>query len=348
MKHMENKSGCGFKSRAAGQRGSTLVLVTVFIVALFAFAALSIDVGNVLVERNRLQEAGDAAALAAVVDWATNAAASVVVQRAKDFDRANGVKTNEASVRVGTWDNANKTFIARDPLDSTDTPAVEVVNRRAVPLRFAGVVGMSGMSPRTVSVAIASEAGCIKGVLPLAVCVDTNVVAQCDTMTLHFTNLDPGTNSCSAGASAPNFGALDLSPEPGGGTAQFRDYVINGYTGTVCVGDCVNLKTGNLGANPANAVQQRVAGLPPYNCTVNPASAAPDNKRTAVIPKVASLNGTGCVKVEGFYVVVLDDPEDKGGQRVVEAKFVKILGGTKVNPDNPCNAGDVCGIALVK
>ena len=57
-------------SNTDNERGGTLILVTVFMIALFAFSALSIDVGNVLVQRARIQEASDSAALAAVVTWA--------------------------------------------------------------------------------------------------------------------------------------------------------------------------------------------------------------------------------------------------------------------------------------
>ncbi|MCX7887871.1 MAG: pilus assembly protein TadG-related protein, partial [Verrucomicrobiae bacterium] len=68
-----------FVNRLSGQmrqrskEGSTLVLVAVFMAGLLAFAALSVDVSQVLVNRKKMQEATDAAALAAVVDWARGA-----------------------------------------------------------------------------------------------------------------------------------------------------------------------------------------------------------------------------------------------------------------------------------
>src|SRR5882724_11265599 len=48
------------------ERGSTLVLVTLFIFVLFGFAALSIDVANVFREKHKAHDATDAAALAGV------------------------------------------------------------------------------------------------------------------------------------------------------------------------------------------------------------------------------------------------------------------------------------------
>src|SRR6185369_13539853 len=48
----------------AKQRGSVAVITAVSLVSLLRFAALAIDIGNLLVARNELQNAADAAALA--------------------------------------------------------------------------------------------------------------------------------------------------------------------------------------------------------------------------------------------------------------------------------------------
>lgn len=48
----------------AKQRGSVAVITAVSLVSLLGFAALAIDIGNLLVARNELQNAADAAALA--------------------------------------------------------------------------------------------------------------------------------------------------------------------------------------------------------------------------------------------------------------------------------------------
>lgn len=51
-------------TRAADQRGATLVLVASSMVALLGFAALAVDVGNLLLARTQAQSAADAGALA--------------------------------------------------------------------------------------------------------------------------------------------------------------------------------------------------------------------------------------------------------------------------------------------
>ncbi|MDP3911212.1 MAG: pilus assembly protein TadG-related protein, partial [Gemmatimonadales bacterium] len=50
--------------RTGGQRGSALIMVTVSIVAMFAFAVLAIDGAVLMTTRTQLNNAADAAALA--------------------------------------------------------------------------------------------------------------------------------------------------------------------------------------------------------------------------------------------------------------------------------------------
>jgi uncharacterized membrane protein len=59
------------KDNHRNQAGSTLVTVVICLTALLAFAALSVDLGNVYTHRKFIQEAADAAAMAAVQDWAS-------------------------------------------------------------------------------------------------------------------------------------------------------------------------------------------------------------------------------------------------------------------------------------
>ena len=72
------------------KRGGTLFLVTIFMIALFAFAALAIDVGNVYRQRARIQDAIDAGSLAAVRSWAGGKLPSEVVDVGKTFSTTNG------------------------------------------------------------------------------------------------------------------------------------------------------------------------------------------------------------------------------------------------------------------
>lgn len=340
MKAFNKIRGCLRKN----DRGVTIVLVTVFAVALFAFAALSIDVGNVFVQRARLQEAGDSAALAAVRDWAGGASASVVNQIGQNFSVANGVQTNEVlSVRVGRWIHASRTFEQLDPITATDVPAVEVILRRNVAMAFARVVGMDAMAPRTVSVAIAGRASAAARVLPWAVC-DSFVPTRCATITVQFKGGEE-TNACSdSGPLQGNFGQLTL---PGGsGASWYRSNIENGYNGILRVDQCFDTDPGVSWGPTRGGIDDRLDGLPPYNCT--PTSDPPTNKRLGIIPKVDQLDVSGKkqVCITGFYVVSLDGYNNS--QKTVTVTFLETYNGTEVDPNAPPVEGELNAVALVK
>ncbi len=349
MKHRTVESGS--RGRQAKQHGGTLVLITVFMVALFGFAALSVDVGNVLVQRTRIQEAGDSAALASVVDWATGGTALTVAQRARSFASANGVLTNEVkTVRVGKWDDSTKTFTEQASITSSDVPAVEVTNQRAVPLYFGRVVGLSSMNPRTISVAIVGRANAAAGVLPWAVCGDYTPT-KCEQLTLEFFKVGSGTggNSCYAGptGNSGNFGQLALGSVDGSKGNNYEDLIINGYGGVLRVGDCVYPDCGVSAGQTRSGLNTRLDGVPPYVCTET--SPPPGNKRLGLVAKVKTLDVNGCsekVCITGFYVISIDGYSNNGKE--VYARFLEAFTGTEVDPSAPPILGGLNGVALVK
>src|SRR5579862_419168 len=143
------------------QRGSTLVLVVGFVVALFGFAALAIDIARVYKEREHEQFGTDAAAYAGVAMLNTNLSNGVMaanaIQEAINVAGANGVTNTEiqnaGTVEVGQW--SNSTFNA----NVTPYNAVRVPSKRTVAMTFAKVVGMNAMRPGTHSIAELSGAG---------------------------------------------------------------------------------------------------------------------------------------------------------------------------------------------
>jgi hypothetical protein len=154
-------------SQSKGERGVTIVVVTFFMVALFAFAALSLDVGNVLREQRKAQVGTDAAALAAATRLAS-ADNTAVITEAEVIAAANGVTAAEIAagstggypgqVQVGNWDT-NRAVNARFLAGGTPRNAVRVPARRTVALNFGRVIGLGLMRPAVHSVAILPPAG---------------------------------------------------------------------------------------------------------------------------------------------------------------------------------------------
>lgn len=330
------------------ETGAALLIVTLFMTGLLGFAALTLDIGAVWLQRLRVQEGIDAAALAAVRDWAAGTDDATVIQVAYDFAEANGVRATEIlTVEPGIWQHATRTFIGPlANLPPNSVPAVRIVARRSVNTPFWKALSFgtsTNMNPRVESVAIAGRARAAVGVLPWAVC-DTFVPTRCVSITLQFK--DGGEpNACSSGgALSGNFGQLTL---PGGsGASWYRQNIAQGYNGVLRVGQCFNTDPGVSWGPTRQGINDRIGGLPAYTCTVS--SPLPTNRRLGIVPKVAELDVSGKkpVCITGFYVVVLDGYENSS--KSVQARFLQAFSGTEVDPSLPPTPGELAGVALVR
>ena len=171
-----------FTPKNRRESGGTLVLVTISMVAIFAFAALSLDVGMVLSEQRKENIATDAGALAAAsILTNTPQSVSAVIAEAITLAAANGVKTNEiaasntGTVEVGVWSAGQ--FLANQTTNGLYN-AVRVPARRKVPMNFAKVVGVGNMNPAVRSVAAVGSAGSMANVIPFGVTWD-QILTNC-------------------------------------------------------------------------------------------------------------------------------------------------------------------------
>src|SRR5579862_2867172 len=151
----------------AEESGSVIVLVALSLVALFAFAALSIDLSHVYQQERDLQSATDAAALSAAI-LLTNpvccgVTAQSVIDRATAVALANGVTNTEidGSIQVGHWDTNSATF--NPSAAQANWNAVRVPARRSVALAFGPIIGMGHMSPGAHSIAMSGGLGSAEG-----------------------------------------------------------------------------------------------------------------------------------------------------------------------------------------
>lgn len=131
------------ESRAASgsRRGAILVLAAVLLVVIFAFAAFSIDLGYVALVGTELQNAADAAALAAVLrfpDGFDAATDEALTTAAFNFAAGDSVKLQGSDVEFGRFDLAGREFTP-----GAANPNAVRVTARAVdrPYFFAPVIG---------------------------------------------------------------------------------------------------------------------------------------------------------------------------------------------------------------
>jgi hypothetical protein len=147
------------------QKGSTLLLYTVAMVAMMGMAALAIDLGFLRKARAEAQRAADGAALAGASAFQEDISAAAMIDSARtrayryaDTNYMNGVKFDTAGGEVTVW-------------VIPDSQKVRVRARRAsVPTWFARVFGLNSLPVGAIAAAEASESGsgaaCVK---PIAI-----------------------------------------------------------------------------------------------------------------------------------------------------------------------------------
>ena len=157
-------------SRPTGRRGAVLVLAAFALIVIFAFTALTVDVGYISLTKSRLQVAADAAALAGALHVGEDGAAaesdavstcgcnmaagrSVVLQPADDLE-------------FGTWDETSRNFVPLASADDRNANAVRATCRlnggreNSVKLFFAPLIGVTEADLQATAVAMVERTLC--------------------------------------------------------------------------------------------------------------------------------------------------------------------------------------------
>lgn len=165
------------------QSGAVAVLVAVMLVMLLGFAALVIDIGELFRGRGELQNASDAAALAAArhldrtPDGLIRARAAAHEYAGHHQAVGTQVEIADADIVFGHWDDAARSFTALDDAAYPSINAVKVIDRRqeasgnAVQLRLAPLIGHDTADVSSTAIAVAGG--------PTADCGFPMVVPDC-------------------------------------------------------------------------------------------------------------------------------------------------------------------------
>ena len=148
------------KNNMQRRKGVVIVLVTVVLLALVGFIALAVDVGMIYTAKNELQNAVDAAALAAARGLSTDQATArqmAIEYAAKNFADGHPLNMLQTDVQLGLWESG-----AFTPLSSSDdrATAVQITGRlddsrgTAVQLYFAKIFGLDHINLSASAVAV--------------------------------------------------------------------------------------------------------------------------------------------------------------------------------------------------
>ena len=222
-----------FANRARQETGSVLVFAVVSVIALIAFAALTIDVVRYCQQKRDMQSATDAAALAGAL-LLTNSPqnATSITTNATVVALANGIRTNElGTIQVGQWDT--NTTPASFVANAKPYNAVLVPAQRTFPTTFGAVLGTTQMMPSVHSVAMLGGAGSAVGAGGNMAFVPFGVASNYPLGALYTTNTITQTSY------SGNFGKLNV------GTGDWSTYMEYGCGCTVSIGESLNTITGD-------------------------------------------------------------------------------------------------------
>lgn len=296
------------------RKGSSVVTVALVFTIIVAFAALTVDIGLIVLEKSKLSSTVDAAALAGVQELIINP------ENTENVVKNYVLKNLDSVKQVNVFaDNENKT--------------VEVKGLKDVKSYFAGIFGENMQEVSAVAKAQIESIKSMTGVRPLA------IVDQAFEYGKEYT-LKEGAEDGTTG----NYAAIALG---GTGTSVYSDNLLNGYSGKINVGDLIQTETGVIAKTTENNINElinRCDHSPPCDYQYYHRNCS----RIIFLPVVNTLevNGRKYVKVLGFATFFLEGTLYKGGHTDVVGRFIKY--NAEGETSSEVNNYGTYGIRLVK
>jgi Flp pilus assembly protein TadG len=248
--------------------GQTVITVALALVVLLGFVGLAIDVGMMMLARNEVQNAADAAALTGASEFykfATPPTGSVATPnwtRAQD-SATKAVTRNKVmntalatgTYQTGYWNltgtPSGMQSTTKNPLLATDRPAIKVTivkaagsNGGPISLFLAPLVGVSNMQVKASAVAVSSDPGAVDSGQVMPVALNKCLYDNYWDVGTNSPKIDPGTSQpyefkiTNGNKSGPCEGGQWTSFGTGSnGASTIKDFVNYGNPDPLAIGD---------------------------------------------------------------------------------------------------------------
>ena len=293
----------------ASTRGQIAVVMLVAMLPLLSVIGLGADIGLLYLHWGILQKAADAAVLAGAGYLPNHP--STAQTTASAYATKNGLRTSEITSNTVAADNMS----------------ITMTTSRTVPYYFLQLVGVrSGTVKPIAKAGIQQDTEQARGLIPVGLpCTSTNCNYTAGTL-YHLVQAGTNGNGGSWNVGPGNWGRLALGAS--GGT-QFLNNLINGYQGSINVGDNISAETGQLnGPTSAGVNDARVSTGMAVNGTVtNPtlATVPAYDPRLVAVPLIDFTGATGSsvqLPVMGFALMWLDSYTSQGPNKTLNAYFL--------------------------
>ncbi len=312
------------------ENGSTIVIVTVAFTVLSIVAALVIDVGIAYYKTAQIENAADAAALAAgrqlPVDINDTEAILQIKNTAVIYAIKNGVE-NIATDQVTLSGIVNGYYTQ---INISITAHSETT--------FARVIGINSLDFSRNAKAKITPTMKVADAVPLSINkakMDECLAAGQTTHLILKFGADGGT--------VGDFGAIDLDGVNGGGANDYEMWLAYGYTSALCVGEeLYPVEPGNMDGPTNTALTIRYSGCAHFpddgGCTIS--HYVLNCSRVVKVP-VIEYDDSRHAKICGFAAFVLEPPSDSG---YIYGSFVKMV--VPGSPSETVSVGDALDYGL--
>jgi hypothetical protein len=271
------------------EEGNISILVMFFMVILLASTGAAIDVGRAAINRAKLSNALDYAALAGAQELPNDPASAVNIVQNYLLD--NNVDPSSVDIVVGS-----------------DNKSIELMGKRKLEYTFLRILGLEKTDIKANSKVIIGAVSSVKGGLrPYAV----------EDFPYVYGTLITLKNGGGDGYHG-NYGVVALG---GTGSGVYAYNALYGYDGEIKVGDEIDTEPGNM-ASVSNQLQSYINSI-----SDSFESFERDSDRLWTVPLVDSLeeNGRSTVLVTGFAEVFVENIQKKSGKIEIKARFIRFV-----------------------
>lgn len=293
-------------------KGSTMIIVAMALTVLLMMAAIVFDLGICYYETSSLQNAVDAAALAAgmklPVDTENSEGIDNLKQTALEYLQKNGVSGNSVNVEPDGLINNKYTTVKVSATTNVQTSFAKIINVNQISITRSAAAQISPSIEST-------------GIVPLSIDSTYMKNAIATGQTSHIT-LKFGATSGVQGS----FGALDLDGSTGGGANDYDCNLLYGYSGDIFVGTTLDVEPGNMSGPTFSSFWSRYDSCTHFSgyggCTID--HYVKDCPRVVMVPVVQYIDSKS-VTICGFAAFVLEAGTGNGTESTVTGSIVNVV-----------------------
>ncbi|HVJ48566.1 pilus assembly protein TadG-related protein [Desulfitobacterium sp.] len=274
------------------ERGSIAVIFALAMVVLLGSCAIVVDIGLLYVQKAKLQNTVDSAALAGVQELPGD------TSKATDVAKAYALQNGTENITTRFEANNFKIIISA---------------QKTVPTYFAKIWGINSEQISATARAMMLPPTSMSGAVPLSVQEQNFEYGALYTL--------KSGSSDQPGPYSGWFGALRLS---GSGAKTYETDLAYGYQGTLSFGQIVDVEPGNMSGPTQKGIETRFAQdqRVPRNTFADYGRNAPE---IIYVPIVHLLDANKQVQIVGFAAFFLEGIPGNGNDSIITGRFIKTL-----------------------